>query len=250
MPTTRQIVSQIKEDYAQNIGRSRILTYLDRVQNELVSQDCGQNIFLNGSDDSFPYPFLNTTSGTLSYEITAANLKNSDGAGVALTVNGVTVAIRKVKRIFHAVSTLAAQNYDRRFIGDAFGLVGINQYWSKKFIHTTFYEVPCRPIDKTDNQAAKVIFAEDPGTQAAMYYVEAYFEAPALSSEDVKLVIDSNKWMGAIIDGVVGYIEDVENGQSQRLEKFRSVWMREYRRDMNEGNENWRPKRIPYRYNG
>jgi hypothetical protein len=47
-----------------------------------------------------------------------------------------------------------------------------------------------------------------------------YYAPIDILSDTIPLTIDGDKWHQELINGTVGYIEDVENGDSRRLEKF------------------------------
>lgn len=248
MPSTRELVSIIKEDYAPSWGRTKILQYLDRVQRRLMIGDLSQTVWLNESDDSFPFPLLHTTAGNLSYDIDSSNLYDSDGNSVSPTIGGYSVSLVSVRHIFLAVASLANSNYDRKFFGEQFNLTGINEYWSQRLYRLSYFKVPGDIRDPSGLDAdPRFTFHEDPGTTTDRYYVEAFYRPVQLTSESVPLSLDSNLWEGVLIDGVVGMIEDVENGRSDRLEKFRNVHVKKFRNYMNRHSNERRESQMPIR---
>jgi hypothetical protein len=247
MPTTSELVTRIKNYYAQDYSRTFILDCLDRAQNELFNTDCAQSIFLNTSDDSFPIPILSTTTGTLEYEITGDNLLDTDGNAVTLEWNDVAVSARRVKSVFIQVTAGNAVDYTKLFYGERFDWAGINNNWSRRLYRVNFESVPVVCYDKTNTQNCKVVFVEDPGTHTDRYYVEFYFVPPSLTSENISLVIDANKWQEALLEGVMGYVEEIENGNTARLTTFRRYWKPRFIADSNKQMAGRRPLAMPRR---
>jgi len=247
MSTVQSLITTIQDDYAPKIGRTLLLGYVNRAVQALTGQNCAQMTFYNTSDDTFPFPILSTTAGTLEYEITAANLVDSDGSAVTLTVGGTTVAIRNVKRLFVSTSVSKTNQYTPTFRGDALTLHGVNPYWKSRVYSNSYQKVVGLLFDKTETQAAKFVFMEDPGTETDLYYVEAYWQHPTVDSESDTLLIDQQQWEMALIDGVVGYIEDFQHGESRRLEKFQTYWKKKFAGEMNDGFAERRSNRFRYR---
>lgn len=244
---TQELVTTIKEDYAPDWSRSKILGYLDRGQKRMFNQDTPQSIFFNSSDDTFPIPILSTTAGTLEYAVSAANLVDSDGAAVTLTKNGYAITPRRVRSVFIQVSVSNQSDYDNLFYGDRFEWAGLNDNWSKKLYRVSFYKVPIIARDRSENEACKVQFVEDPGTEASKYYVEFYYGAISLSAETVPLTIDGDRWCDALIDYVVGQIEMSHYGKSERMDRFERYWMKRFRSSQNAGVEERKPSTMPVR---
>lgn len=243
---TQQIVTTIKEDYAQDWSRPKILDMLDRVQKKLFLNDCAQTIFMNPSDTMFPIPLLVTTAGTLSYPVTGAVLVSSTGAAVTLAKNGYAIACRRVKRVFIALSNVSSFD-SRHFYGDTFAWSGVNAEWTKSFRNVTFCEIPAILYDRTENESARIQFAEDPGSTNNKYYVEFYHTPAELTTESVPLSIDGDMWDEALIDGVVGLIEKSQYGKSEKWDMFNMVWKRRFIGQMNANEDRRSPKQIPIR---
>jgi len=243
---TQQLVSLLKEDFAPGYARSKLLSYISRAQNEMFNQDCAQMIFFNSSDASFPVPIISTIAGTLAYTPSAANLVDSNGGAVALTKNGYVISIRKIIRIFIQVSNTLT-NYNNTFIGRDFSWSGLNDFWSRRLYDVCFQEVPTIIYDKTENEAAYFIFAEDPDTHTDRYYMEAYIGPVSLDSESIPLSVDGDKWCEAFVKAVRGYIEEARNGRSELLDgdirtgSFRKYWLPKFRNEMNSGSRQRRP---------
>lgn len=250
MPSTQELVSIIKNDYAPDWSRSKILELLNRAQKRLFNQDTEQSTWYNPNDDEFPFPILKTTAETLEYEITGSNLVDMNGNALSITQNGYAVTCRRIKHIFIMVASLSNSNYDRKFYGEQFNLTGINEYWSQRLYRLSFYKVPGNLFDKTNLQNARFLFHEDPGTYADRYFVEFYYNPIELTSESIPLSLDGDKWEMALIDGTVGYIEDIENGKSDRMNKFETYWMRKFLSSQNENSDERRPFQMLVREAG
>lgn len=244
---TQQLVSLIKEDFAPSYSRTRILSYIERAQNELFNHDCAQTKFINKNDDSFPVPILSTTAGTLKYVLSESNLVDSDGNAIDLAVNGYDITIRRIARVFVNVATLTTP-YDNIFIGREFDWAGINSNWSRKLYDIRYQEVPVILYDYSPVEGAHLVFVEDPGTYDDKYYVEFYYFPVSLDSEQIPLTVDPNKWTEAIIKAVRGYIEESRNGRSELLDasaaygSFRNYWIPKFRNNSNFGTE----KKTPF----
>ena len=101
MPSTRELVSIIKEDYAPDWALMKILQFLDRAQRSLMMNDCAQTVWLDEADEQFPFAFLKTQEGVLSYDIKASNFRAfDDNHTVEFTKNGYDVKMRRIRHVF------------------------------------------------------------------------------------------------------------------------------------------------------
>lgn len=243
---TQQLVSLIKEDYAPGYARTKILSYIERAQNEMFCQDCAQTKFYNGSDISFPVPILSTVAETLKYTPSESNLVDSEGNAISLTKNGYDITIRRIARVFINISSLST-SYNNTFIGRVFDWSGVNDYWTKLVNRIRYQEVPMIPFDHDSTEDAHLIFAEDPGTHTDKYYIEFYYYPISLDSEQIPLTVDADKWTEAFIKATRGYIEESRNGRSEALDgpsnmgSFRNYWLPKFRNYKNAGDEMKRP---------
>lgn len=236
------LVTKIKNEYAPKWSRARIRSHINWAQNVLFNTDCAQSIFLNKADDSFPYPLLKTTAGTLKYEIDDDAMADSDGDDIAITLAGRSTTCRRVKRIFLSTTSIGSELFNRRFYGEEVSLIGLNSYYSRSLYNVTFYEVPGMIYNKSDAEDANVVFSEDPDTTTEKYYVEFYMNPVPLASEEIPLSIDGDEWEMALIDGAVGRIEDSKNGKSEKLDKFMNYWIGRYK-----SKSDWvQRKKAPY----
>lgn len=81
------------------------------------------------------------------------------------------------------------------------------------------------------NISAKFIFKSDPGAQD--YYIRAFKLPTEVSSESVQLVIPESYHISHVREGVVGMIEKMDSGRSERWEKFIEVQVPEILAQMN-----------------
>jgi hypothetical protein len=203
-------------------------------------------IYLNTSDDTFPYPILKTVDDTLSYEVAAANFKDSDGTDIAaFTWNGNTVTCRSVKNVF--IQTTSGFSYNPRYRGDYLDVSGINDNWSRRLARITYREVPCHLYDKTDAGNARIVFMEEPASLTMSHYVEFYMAPLELTAETIpfSLNIDEHFWI--VKEGVMAQVEDIENGGTQKWNEFKGLHKPEFLRKMNRHLARKRPQQMPVR---
>lgn len=247
MPTTQELVSIIKEDYSIKWSRLRILRFIDWAQKQLFNTDCAQHLFYFKDDPVFPYPVLKTTALQLDYVIDDDALVDSNGDDIAITYQGRSTTVRRIKRVFISVTSLAGSDYDRRWYGEEFTLVGVNEFYSRRLYRVFFYEVPIIIFNKTNAGEARLIFGEDPKTTTDRFYVECYLNPVELTGEEIPLSIDGDEWEEALTDGVVGKIESIRNGKSERLDKFLTYWMKKFKGNQDFPDEKRTPKQFPVR---
>lgn len=248
---TQQLVALLKEDFAPGYANLKLLSYIERAQNELFNSDCAQLLFYNKNDVSFPVPILVTVNEQLDYTPSASNLVDSAGAAIALTVGGYAVSVRKINKIFIKDSDFST-TYNSRYRG-------VNYLWSGQNINynrnydTTFSEIPAILNEKTNLEDANLIFAENPGASTDKYYIEFYYGAVSLDSESIPLSVDGDKWTEAFIKAVRGYIEESRNGRSELLDgdprtgSFRRYWIPKFRASLNAGRQHLRPAQFETR---
>lgn len=243
---TQQLVTLLKNDFAAGYSRTTILEYIKRAQNEMFNSDCAQMLFLNKSDKSFPVPILSTTDEVLKYIPSASNLVDSEGNAIALTVNGYTVSVRRIVRIFieDSATTITSNN---KFYGREFEWSGINRNYYRNTNTVSYSEMPISVYDKTNVEDAHLVFVENPGTHTDKYYIEFYYGPVSLDSESSLLSVDGDKWTEAFIKAIRGYIEESRNGRSECLDgpantgSFRRYWLPRFRNSANAGVEMKRP---------
>lgn len=241
----------LKEDFAPGYANLKLLSYIERAQNEMFSTDSAQMLFFNKSDTSFPVPILVTTNEVLGYTPSASNLVDSDGSAISLTVGGRDVSIRKINRVF-IKDTKFSTTYNSRYGGKSYLWSGRSSYWNREN-DITYSEMPIQLYEKSNLADANLVFAENPGASTDKYYIEFYYGAVSLDSEQIPLSVDGDKWAEAFIAAVRGYIEASRNGRSDMLDgdartgSFRRYWIPKFRASMNSRKDKLRSLRMETR---
>lgn len=236
---TQQLVALLKEDYAPGYSNLKLLSYIERAQNEMFNNDCEQMLFTNVSDPIFPVPFLATTDGELNYTPSVSNLVDSSGSPIALTVNGYKNSPDGI-------------TYSNRFMGDNFSWCGVNDRW-RNLNDVSYSEIPIVAYDKSDIRDAGFTFVENPGDSTDRFYIEFYFGAVSLDSEQIPLSVDGDRWCEAFIMAVRGYIELSRNGRSELLDgpantgSFRRYWIPKFRSSLNAAARAKKSNQFPVR---
>jgi len=208
MYTTKEIVD-ILEDYLVGVPRTKILRYLNRAYMELIDVKRQERIFTLQTGD-LPYPHIMPVDGVREYLLDEANLKDNDGNAVSLMVKGVPVYIADVK-------VALSEDGD----GEPY-----SPEWSKK----TYRKVLCEVRYSNNDSTKTSLYLLQNGVKENIY-LEAYYKPYPLTSERVPMIIDTDKWLTVIINGAVGYYEDVVNGKSERLMIFREKDKRRFSAD-------------------
>ncbi|MDA3823290.1 MAG: hypothetical protein PF450_11875 [Bacteroidales bacterium] len=232
MRTTKQLVSII-QDYMPEVADIRVLGYLSRAYLELINSNSSQNVFYIDTVDADPLPILDTTVGDRKYALDENNLVDSAGTAINMTQVGVSVTSRKLRALFVESTNLnidyRLDPYDPRGYPSDYG------YWYRG---RSFSKIPCQSYNQRGGQPATVLLFDDYDTNI---YAEFYYTPDDLLNVTDIMLIDTDVWSDALIDGSVGYYEDVINGQSRKLDKFQSYWKRKY---LNVGLDNLEDK-IP-----
>lgn len=229
--TTTQIITFIKNNFAPDWSRTKILDLLNIVQHMLCDHDCEQMLFTCDNGD-FPAPYLLTTSGTIEYQIVDANLSHP------ITWKGMPTTCRRVKDIFVKIEGPLNYDYGRRYRRESFRYSVPNPWYMLGANRITFERVPARMIDGNELQAAKIIFPENPQTHTDKYLIEFWVNPIELSSESIQMSLNASEFFDVILDGVVGMIEQAEHGESRRWERFMAEGRKRFWSNINKGNEN------------
>lgn len=232
---TTTLVTQIKDDFLPEVGRTTILGWLNLVQNKLFSQNCANTLLFDTAQE-FPFPYLKTTDSVLTYNL------NSTYLTVTPAINGYATTVRAVKDLYIEVNT----SYDsstRQYGGERFVRARSNPGYTKTLIRNSWERVPRITIKQTGAQATHVIFPENPGTYTNRYIIECYLNAISLTAETIPLSVNGDEYFDVLLDGVVGYSELVANGNSERWQRFLTVGCNKFWTGMNEGDE-FRPLQI------
>lgn len=248
MLSTQELVSTIKDFYAPEWDREDIVNFIKRAQERLCLIDCPDMVFWNGEDPVFPVPFLQTTAGQLEYEISSSTLLDSNGDPIDLEITREGVAYpvnaRRIRDVFvlRSTTSIAFRSLRNNFYNYSL--------WDPRYLYSVFRSIECIPTDMQGSTNATIKFLRDPGTTTDCYYVAFYHTPIELLSDTIPLTIDGPKWQQALIDGAVGYIEDIENGKSERLRKFDTYWVKKFSGYQNENTKLYRPSRMKIRSAG
>lgn len=94
------------------------------------------------------------------------------------------------------------------------------------FVHAVYTSDPNDPDDgvtiipATPSSAAKIIFDDSPSGD---HYVWYYRKPTQITSTSVQLTVPQQYHLSVVHEGVVGMIEQFDNGESRRWEKFEQV---------------------------
>jgi hypothetical protein len=234
--TTTQLVTFVKDKFAQDWSRASVLDLLNTIQHILCDHDCEQMLFTCDNGD-FPVPYLKTGTGKIEYEIANANLSNN------ITLNGYATSCRRVKDVFIKIDSPYNVDYQRQYRRETFQYSNVNPWYTKSLSHITFEKVPARFTDKRGIQNAKIIFPEDPKTYNDKYLIEFWMNPIELSSESIQMSLNTSEFFDVLLDGVVGLIEQSEHGVSERWVRFMDAGCKKFWGNTNKGNEN-RPLQI------
>ncbi len=214
MWTTRQVVSMIR-GYMPEVSEVMAREYLNWAYLSLVNTDTNQTIFML-QDGDIPFPTLDLGLNK-KYQLDATTLLDSDGNPLTLAVNGVPVTVRKVKAVFEKGTIYRPY--------EPFGY----EYGSNS---TIFSEIPVQSIAQMGTTPATITFTGDLPKNDC--YIEFWYTPRPLETPMVEMLIDTDTWLKALIDGAVGFYEDVANGESTRLEKFLKVHIKDYKYESTE----------------
>jgi len=228
--TTTQVITFLKDKFAQDWSRTSILDLLNTVQHIMCDHDCEQMTY-TCDNSNFPVPFLKTTAGIIEYEIIDANLSSN------ITISNYATSCRRVSNLFIKSNGDYTQNYNQNYRREPFAYGNVNpSYMNNTGI--TFERWPARFIDARGVQPAKVIFLEDPGLTTDKFYVEFFTNPIELSSESIPMSFNVTEFFDVILDGVVGLVEQAEHGESKRWDKFMTTGCKKFWSNINKGNEN------------
>lgn len=212
-------------------GTRGLIKFVEEGQDELWSSLHRTNIFIDPSNKGFP-PYLLTTAGTYTYDVTGANLSSGT---LTQTIGGTayTVRCKRVVRVFRDTSTGVNYDYGRRYQGRDSLYIQVNPFTNA----TSRIRVADEPVDSQpalENTTATVTFKDDPGTQTQTYFIEFEWEPMRLVSESIPLCIPL-MFERALEDYVVGRVQSILTGtDSERLKKFDTYWKSEFSKEINQ----------------
>jgi len=198
------------------VADDRVLEYLSRSYLELINSNSSQNVFYIDTDNTDPLPILNTNVGKMKYILDDSTLVNSNGDPITSTQLGVDVTARKLRSIFIEGRVYGLETYQPK---------GVPSVYAEWYRQRTFSKIPCQSYNQRGGQAATILLFNDYDSDI---FVEFYYTPGDLTTNKSIMLIDTDQWSDALIDGAVGYYEDVINAKSERLAKFQSYWKRAY----------------------
>ncbi len=213
MWSTSQVVSKLRE-YMGEVSTEKILENLNRAYLKLTSTDTEDFLFFNVSDQTQPFAIINPTKGISKYAINETNLVDTDDNPISLEVEGQTVFCRKVARAF--TQNLKGKGYGY-YSYKRYSPYGYPAYYENWFTRHAFYEVPIHTSPRRNDNDASILFFED---YEGPVFVEFYYIPSPLETVNTPMLIDVDEWVEELVNGSVGYYEDVANGKSERKKKF------------------------------
>ena len=203
--------------YQRSTGNRSLAKLIQDGLDELFEIEAPGRVWLRDVNTGFP-PYLITVAGTQEYSITAANLYGVDT--ISIQYNGVEYPVRayRVNSVFIDV-TQYKYDYGRRWVGRPYVYYGTNNYSNAK-TRLEVAEVPVSSYPAMENEPAKVVFREDPGSETQRYYCEFTWEHPRLDSESIPLMVPK-RFERALFDYAMGTIQQRDNGRSSDyLDRF------------------------------
>jgi len=208
--STGQIVDIVHQDMPE-VSRDRVLEYVSRSYLNLVNQDCSQMVYFVDNPEE-PIPVLQVVEGQSRY------LLNNTTLATTLLVDGEPVTIRKARRLFT----------DKYYPGyQPYSPMDYPSYMQNWLNERVFYEIPAQIVSQRGNNPGQVsVFGEFNSD----IFVECYWTPQnPMDNESASLLIDTDKWLDAIIDGAVGLYEQSAYGKSERQMKFEQVHMKKFK---------------------
>lgn len=215
MATTKQIVEWVKlAANGWNVTGSRgILPILNEVQNLILENQNAQNVVYDSSTGLFPT--FDTQDGVMEYEIDSV------------------WRITEVLIRYQDSSNYELQTWYGEYSEDDPRLEIIT-WQSKKYVKIR----DCRTIEKTAEEDAKIIFANDPGDTSDYFYYRGYAPSNQILSVSTQLSIPEKYHLPYVVPAVIEFIKAFQTGGWK--EAIKTV-MKEYvipvRMEMNRGHQ-------------
>jgi hypothetical protein len=214
--STASIVSEIKlkaPNWSRDGSDSAILNFIQRAQLFLFSKPSQFSLLID--ETTGDYPYLTTIAGQRKYvipDITRSMLID----GVA---QDITLRISRVDQLF----TEAGSAVDYGFMRNGMTLFesGVKSYGNGK----TQYRFSCVPA--TETESAYILLPFDPGASTEQFKMVALIEPLRLTADTIPLMIPED-WEYILVEGALGWIEYHDVGRSDRLDKFKKEYAREF----------------------
>lgn len=226
MQNTQSIIGLVKK-YMPEVPIEQVREFVSRAYLMLKNTDVDQSIYYL-SDNKNPLPVLKIVPGVYTYDITPDNLTDIDGVPLTdFTVDGITVTSRKVKGVFtdKPIHGITENSYYPSIV-DIYG---------NSIVSGKFYQIPVQAIpQRSPELPAKITILQELADVPIDIFVEFWYAVPNLTSSNMPLLIDTDMWLDAIIDGAVGYYEDIVNGKSERKANFIKYHIPKFKKESNE----------------
>ena len=234
MLSVKEFLGDIKRDYASDIPTEDLLRYLNRVQRMVFTVDTGKMLFLNPNDPQHPYPYLETHAGQVEYELGVDRLVDSHQNYVPIVVNGFAVEPQSILSVFiKNVDTVIYRGY--------------NTYNEVKTNSLGNDMVPVYIIERDNAAGPKIIFQNDPGDTHDVYKVEFNVSPVPLTSINSNMSLDLERWENELITAMVGEIEKVYDGESQKADLFYKKYRKKIQDSMRNSMGIYQHTSVPYR---
>jgi len=191
MPSTKQVVSWIKEDARgwNRDGAHGILPILNECQNILAQNEAEQMLSYDSSTGSFP--LITTQAGVYEYDMPAT--------------------VWRVNEVL--AEYIAYQEYGLSWMSNiAMGSNILPPNQRKSYMGRDFLRIQnVRTVDARYGTNAKVIFNYDPGATSTIYYYRGYTKPVQLTSESIQLTIPEKFHLSHVVPATIKLIEGFQN---------------------------------------
>ncbi len=251
MTTVKELIADIQHNYIREAAPEQVRSYLNRAYKKISNSDIATFIYYNKESKIFPIPSINLTD-ELYYEISPDTLVDEEGNYLNpidpsvppsnLTVDGVDVFPRKVRTVFAESPYPGYYNYGF----EEFDFRGVPSYYHRLFQGNKYYKIPFDSTERRDSNSYPTIqFSENYGLSKV--YILFYYTPTPIYSINSKILLDIDKWYDELIDGTVGYYEDIVNGRSQKKDRFENDHLRRIKSESNERIAKSKPYTMPTR---
>lgn len=218
-----QLVDLVSSDLPE-VSTERVQEYVSRSYLMLINQDCSNQVFY-GDDIENPVPILNQVENQSKYILNETSLNPSDDIpnNPYLLIDGVPITVRKVRRVF---------TEGLGFQGKPYSPIDYPEYLQEWYMNRQFYEIPAQIIPQRGSNPGQISIFGDYSDRDI--FVEFYWTPPnPLDNLDAPLLLDTDMWIDAIVDGAVGRYELSAYGKSDRYNQFMKYWMAKFKSNGN-----------------
>lgn len=238
-----ELISDINLNYIREASPEQVRSFLNRAYMKISNSDISNLLYYNSNDKKNPIPKIELNT-SLHYEISPSTLLNSDNQYInsenpeipptTLKIDGVNVYPRKVKAV-----VIPNRKHYAFMPYEISGTISYSQS-----PETCYYQVPFTGTERRNSNSFPTIqFLKKYGLSEV--YILFYFVPEPILNINSKIFIDIDKWYELLVDGTVGYYEDVVNGNSIRKLNFEQKLLKNYKAEMNENQNNYLPMRMP-----